>query len=156
MGGVAHDVRDGRDGAPPTNWRAAFGGDAWTWDERTRQWYLHLFLPQQPDLNWNNPDVVAAQHDVLRFWLDRGVDGFRADVVHLIGKDDVLDIQRVYLGDRALPASQGACRQQANGRVLTEIDCEAVVGGQRQAVAFVVEPMPPEAIPAAPSAPTSP
>jgi alpha-glucosidase len=69
----------------PNNWRAAFGGSAWTLDEPTGQWYLHLFLPEQPDLNWSNPEVVAAQHDVLRFWLDRGVDGFRADVVHLIG-----------------------------------------------------------------------
>jgi alpha-glucosidase len=94
--------RDGRDGAPPTNWRAAFGGDSWTWDESTGQWYLHLFLPQQPDLNWRNPEVVAAQHDVLRFWLDRGVDGFRADVVHLIGKDEVFVDQPPALADRDL------------------------------------------------------
>jgi alpha-glucosidase len=85
-----------RDGTPdrlPNNWRAAFGGPAWTWDEATSSWYLHLFLPQQPDLNWRNPEVVQAQHDVLRFWLDRGVDGFRADVVHLIGKDEALPDQ---------------------------------------------------------------
>ena len=76
---------------PPNNWVRAFGeGPAWTWDEATQQWYLHLFLPQQPDLNWADPQVQAAQHDVLRFWLDRGVDGFRADVVHLIGKDPAL------------------------------------------------------------------
>src|SRR4051812_23795366 len=85
--------RDGRDGGPPNNWRAAFGGPAWTFDERTEQWYLHLFLPEQPDLNWANTAVVEAQHDVLRFWLDRGVDGFRADVVHLIGKDVALPDQ---------------------------------------------------------------
>jgi alpha-glucosidase len=85
--------RDGRDGGPPNNWRAAFGGPAWTFDEATGQWYLHLFLPQQPDLNWANREVVEAQHDVLRFWLDRGVDGFRADVVHLIGKDPALPDQ---------------------------------------------------------------
>jgi alpha-glucosidase len=89
--------RDGVDGEPPNNWRAAFGGRAWTWDERTAQWYLHLFLPQQPDLDWNHPDVVRAQHDVLRFWLDRGVDGFRADVVHLIGKDRDLPDQPDHL-----------------------------------------------------------
>jgi alpha-glucosidase len=76
----------GAERQPPNNWRAAFGGRAWTWDDRTGQWYLHLFLPQQPDLNWANPEVEQAQHDVLRFWLDRGIDGFRADVVHLIGK----------------------------------------------------------------------
>ena len=62
-------------------------GTAWTWDEGTEQWYLHLFLPEQPDLDWSNPEVEAAMHDVLRFWLDRGIDGFRADVVHMIGKD---------------------------------------------------------------------
>jgi len=74
----------------PNNWRAAFGGPAWTWDEATGQWYLHLFLPEQPDLNWANPEVVESMHGVLRFWLDRGVDGFRADVIHLIGKDEAL------------------------------------------------------------------
>ena len=72
----------------PNNWRAAFGdGSAWTWDEATSQYYLHLFLPEQPDLNWSNPEVVEAMHGVLRFWLDRGVDGFRVDVVHGLGKD---------------------------------------------------------------------
>jgi alpha-glucosidase len=81
----------GRDGVPPNNWPAAFGGGpAWTWDEPTGQWYLHTFLPEQPDLNWDDPEVVQAMHGVLRFWMDRGVDGFRADVVHLIGKDPAL------------------------------------------------------------------
>ncbi|MCP2286716.1 Alpha amylase, catalytic domain [Promicromonospora umidemergens] len=72
----------------PNNWRRAVdGGSAWTWDEETGQCYLHLFLPQQPDLNWRNPEVVEAMHGVLRFWLDRGVDGFRIDVAHCTGKD---------------------------------------------------------------------
>jgi alpha-glucosidase len=74
----------------PNNWRAAFGGRAWTWDDATAQWYLHLFLPQQPDLEWRNPEVAEAMHDVLRFWLDRGVDGFRIDVVQGLGKDPAL------------------------------------------------------------------
>jgi alpha-glucosidase len=75
----------------PNNWIAAFTRDsAWTWDEATGQHYLHLFLPEQPDLNWENPEVVEAMHDVLRFWLDRGVDGFRIDVVHGLGKDPAL------------------------------------------------------------------
>ena len=83
--------RDGTPDAPPNNWPAAFGGGpAWTWDEPTGQWYLHTFLPEQADLNWDEPEVVEAMHDVLRFWMDRGVDGFRADVVHLIGKDPAL------------------------------------------------------------------
>lgn len=72
----------------PNNWVAAFGaGSAWTRDETTGQYYLHLFLPQQPDLNWRHPEVVAAMHRVFGFWLDRGVDGFRIDAVHCIGKD---------------------------------------------------------------------
>jgi alpha-glucosidase len=75
-------------GGPPNNWVATFvDGPAWTFDDRTGQYYLHCFMPQQPDLNWANPDVVEAMHGALRFWLDRGVDGFRIDVVHLIGKD---------------------------------------------------------------------
>ncbi len=80
------------DGAPPNNWRASFADDepAWTLDEASDQWYLHLFLPEQPDLNWDNPAVEEAMHGVLRFWLDRGVDGFRADVLHAIGKDPAL------------------------------------------------------------------
>ena len=85
--------RDGRGDGPPNNWVSAFGGPAWTWDEATAQWYLHLFLAEQPDLDWANPGVVDAMHDVLRFWLDRGVDGFRADVIHLIGKDEALPDQ---------------------------------------------------------------
>jgi alpha-glucosidase len=81
--------RDGVPDRPPNNWRAAFARDApaWTWDEATGQWYLHMFLPQQPDLNWENPEVVEAMHGVMRFWLDRGVDGFRIDVVHGLGKE---------------------------------------------------------------------
>ena len=79
----------GSDGQPPNNWVSTFDmtAPAWTWDEDSSQWYLHLFEPAQPDLNWDEPAVVAAMHDVLRFWLDRGVDGIRADVIHCIGKD---------------------------------------------------------------------
>ena len=85
--------RDARpDGSPPNNWVAAFdlSAPAWTLDEASGQWYLHLFEAAQPDLNWDEPGVVEAMHDVLRFWLDRGVDGFRADVIHCIGKDPEL------------------------------------------------------------------
>jgi len=75
-------------GAPPNNWRSAFGGaPAWTLDELTGQYYLHNFLPEQPDLNWWNPEVREAFDDILRFWLDRGVAGFRIDVAHGIVKD---------------------------------------------------------------------
>jgi alpha-glucosidase len=77
----------GPDGAPPNNWLSVFGGSAWEPDATTGQLYLHSHLVEQPDLNWRNPEVVAAMHDVLRFWLDRGVDGFRIDVIHRILKD---------------------------------------------------------------------
>jgi alpha-glucosidase len=78
-------------GGPPNNWRAAFAPvPAWTFDAASGQYYLHSFLPEQPDLDWSNPDVRAAMQGVLRFWLDRGVDGFRADVIHNIGKDPAL------------------------------------------------------------------
>jgi alpha-glucosidase len=85
---VWHDPRP--DGSPPNNWLAVFGGSAWEWDERTEQFYLHSFLKEQPDLNWRNPAVEAAMFDVLRFWLDRGVDGFRLDAVRRIMKDPLL------------------------------------------------------------------
>jgi alpha-glucosidase len=80
------------DGGPPNNWLSNFGGPAWTLDEETGQYYYHAFLREQPDLNWRNPEVVAAMLDVLRFWLDRGVDGFRVDVIwHLIKDDELRD-----------------------------------------------------------------
>jgi alpha-glucosidase len=75
-------------GGPPNNWLSEAGGSAWEWDEATGQYYYHAFLPQQPDLNWRNPELVSVMHDVLRFWLDRGVDGFRVDVLWHLIKDD--------------------------------------------------------------------
>ena len=78
--------RDARDGAEPNNWGSLFGGPAWEWDQRTDQYYLHLFDRKQPDLNWDNPQVREAVHDVMRWWLDRGVDGFRMDVINFISK----------------------------------------------------------------------
>ncbi len=78
------------DGSPPNNWLSIFGGPAWEWDPATGQYYLHSFLKEQPDLNWRNPEVKAAMFAVVRFWLDRGVDGFRIDVAHFIMKDPML------------------------------------------------------------------
>ena len=71
----------------PNNWMSHFGGPAWTWDEGTSQFYLHSFLKEQPDLNWRNPEVRAAMYAAMRFWLDKGVDGFRMDVLWLLIKD---------------------------------------------------------------------
>ncbi|HEX5501241.1 MAG TPA: alpha-amylase family glycosyl hydrolase [Thermomicrobiales bacterium] len=75
-------------GGPPNNWLSHFGGGAWEWDEATGQYYYHAFLKEQPDLNWRNPDVRRAMADALRFWLDRGVDGFRVDVIWELIKDE--------------------------------------------------------------------
>ncbi|MBV9754248.1 MAG: DUF3459 domain-containing protein [Hyphomicrobiales bacterium] len=83
--------RDARaDGGPPTNWQSEFGGSAWTFDDATGQFYYHAYLSKQPDLNWRNPEVVAAMLDVLRFWFDRGVDGFRVDAIHHLFEDEHL------------------------------------------------------------------
>lgn len=93
--------RDGRSGGPthpdaapgewrgdePNHWAGAFSGPVWTWDEEAGQYYLHLFTPGQPDLNWDNPQVRAEVFAMMRRWLDRGVDGFRMDVINLISKD---------------------------------------------------------------------
>jgi alpha-glucosidase len=72
---------------PPNNWIAAFGGPAWSRDERSGRWYLHSFYPEQPDLDWRNPEVVEAMQGVVRFWLERGVDGFRLDAINKLLKD---------------------------------------------------------------------
>lgn len=90
--------RDSADG-PPNNWGSVFGGPAWTQVE-DGQWYLHLFDPTQPDLDWRNPEVAAMFEDVLRFWLDRGVDGFRVDVAHGLFKVESLRDQVVEEGER--------------------------------------------------------
>jgi alpha-glucosidase len=75
------------DGSPPNNWLSVFGGPAWTFDELTGQYYLHQFVKQQPDLNYRNPEVLNAMLDAMRFWLDRGIDGFRVDVIAMMVKD---------------------------------------------------------------------
>jgi alpha-glucosidase len=80
------------DGSPPNNWVSDFGGSSWEWDESTGQYYLHAFLKSQPDLNWSNPEVRKAMMSVLRFWLDRGVDGFRIDVLwHIVKAEGLPD-----------------------------------------------------------------
>jgi alpha-glucosidase len=80
--------RDARpDGSPPNNWVSVFGGSSWQWDAATSQYYMHTFLESQPDLNWREPQVRAAMRDALKFWLDRGVDGFRLDAAPLFFKD---------------------------------------------------------------------
>ncbi len=101
-----------RDASPggglPNNWLSVFGGPAWTLSETTGQYYLHSFLKEQPDLNWRNPRVERAMFDVLRFWMDRGVDGFRIDVAHAIMKDPAERDNPLSPGDQQAHKSLGA------------------------------------------------
>jgi len=78
--------RDGKNGGPPNNWLAWFGGTAWSKDETTGQYFLHIFSPYQPDLNWENPALRSAVYDMMKWWLDKGIDGFRMDAISLISK----------------------------------------------------------------------
>jgi oligo-1,6-glucosidase len=82
--------RPGKDGREPNNWESLFSGSAWEYDEQTGEYYLHLFSKKQPDLNWENPAVREEVYDLMTFWLDKGVDGFRMDVINFISKDPAL------------------------------------------------------------------
>jgi alpha-glucosidase len=100
------------DGSPPNNWLSVFGGSAWEYDAHTGQYYLHSFLKEQPDLNWRNPEVKAAMFEVMRFWLRRGVDGFRVDVAHFLMKDPLLRDNPPSEGGLALYKPMGAYDSQ--------------------------------------------
>jgi oligo-1,6-glucosidase len=91
-------MQPGTPGAEPTNWGSVFGGSSWEFDEKTGEYYLHLFSRKQPDLNWENPEVRQAVHAMMRWWLDRGVDGFRMDVINMISKDVTLPDGRLNAG----------------------------------------------------------
>ncbi|MEJ2006861.1 MAG: alpha-glucosidase [Acidobacteriota bacterium] len=90
---------DGR--VPPNNWESVFGGSAWQWDPGTKQFYYHKFYPQQPDLNWRNPQVRQAMYNVCRFWLDKGVAGFRLDAIETLFEDTELRNERILPGENA-------------------------------------------------------
>jgi alpha-glucosidase len=132
------------DGGPPNNWVAGFpeGASAWTFDEPTRQWYLHSHLPEQPDLNWDNPAVADAQERVLRFWLDRGVDGVRLDAINRLGKDPELRDNVAALPPRQQDWPSLHPRLQRMRRVLDEYPDRMAVGEvwlfeQRQLVPYL-------------------
>ncbi|MBI4771775.1 MAG: hypothetical protein HY784_15510, partial [Chloroflexi bacterium] len=119
--------RDGRGpGKPPNNWQSVFGGPAWTFDPASGQWYLHMFLPQQPDLNWRNPDVREALLAAARFWLERGVDGFRLDVFNLWFKDAAPPAPPGT--PRHPPASPGTPRHLRPGQVCVRGRCASGAG----------------------------
>ena len=112
------------DGTPPNNWLASFGGPAWTWSAKRRQYYLHNFLPEQPDLNFWNPDVQDAILDIAKFWLDRGVDGFRLDVVNY------------YVHDRALTDNPPAHRNRVP-RMATDMQRHVKDRSQPETLLFI-------------------
>ena len=100
--------RPGKNGGPPNNWESLFGGSAWQYDKTTGEYYLHLFSKKQPDLNWENPDVREAVFEMMTWWLERGIDGFRLDAINLISKMPGLpdapvttDNRYQFVGDRA-------------------------------------------------------
>jgi alpha-glucosidase len=113
-------VWSNRDG-PQNNWRAAFGGPAWSRDPVSERWYLHSFYPEQPDLNWRNPEVPKAFGEVLRFWLDRGVDGFRIDALDRLLKDPELRDDPPADGPPPLPELMDAGLETRNSRNAPDI-----------------------------------
>ena len=127
--------RPGRGSGPPNDWPSGFGGSAWT-QTQDGEWYLHLFAPQQPDLNWDNPEVVAEFDSILRFWLERGVDGFRVDVAHGLAKDPGLpdlapagphpywdrdEVHEIYRGWRRMIDACGGQREFVAEAWLTDV-----------------------------------
>ncbi|MBB3103172.1 glycoside hydrolase family 13 protein [Azomonas macrocytogenes] len=123
--------RDGKDGGAPNNYPSFFGGSAWEKDEATGQYYLHYFAKKQPDLNWENPKVRAEVYDTMRFWLDKGVSGFRMDVIPFISKQDGLpDLPADRLGHPEFVYSNGPrvhqFLQEMNREVLSHYDTMSV------------------------------
>jgi len=118
----------GTPGAEPTNWESHFSGPTWTWEERTGQYYLHIFSAKQPDLNWENPEVRQAVYAIMRWWLDRGVDGFRMDVINMISKDTSLPDTTPRLGSLYGPGDQHFTCGPRNHEFLQEMYREVFAG----------------------------
>jgi oligo-1,6-glucosidase len=134
-------------GAEPTNWESHFSGPTWTWDDRTGQYYLHIFSTKQPDLNWENPEVRQAVYAMMRWWLDRGVDGFRMDVINMISKDTSLPDTRPRPGSPYGPGDQYFTHGPRNHEFLQEMYREVFAG--RDAHVLTVGEMPGVSIPQA-------
>ena len=126
---------------PPNNWASAFSGSAWTLDPLTDEYYLHLFAEKQPDLNWDNPEVRDEVYDLMRFWLDKGVNGFRMDVIPFISKDAAFpDLQP---GESQVQINANGPHlheylREMNDRVLSHYDCMTV----GEAHGITIEEMP--------------
>jgi oligo-1,6-glucosidase len=121
----------GTPGAEPTNWESHFSGSAWQWDEATGQYYLHVFSTKQPDLNWENPEVRQAIYAMMRWWLDRGVDGFRMDVINMISKDTALPDTRPRPGSMYGPGDEHFTCGPRNHEFLQEMYAEVFAGRDR-------------------------
>ena len=137
----------GTPGAEPTNWESHFSGPTWTWDEHTGQYYLHIFSRKQPDLNWENPEVRQAVYAMMRWWLDRGVDGFRMDVIDMISKDTSLPDTQPRPGSLYGPGDQFFTCGPRNHEFLQEMYREVFAG--RDAHVLTVGEMPGVTIPQA-------
>jgi oligo-1,6-glucosidase len=130
----------GTPGAEPTNWESHFSGSTWQWDEKTGQYYLHVFSPKQCDLNWENPEVRQAVYTMMRWWLDRGVDGFRMDVINMISKDTSLPDARPRPGSLYGPGDEHFICGPRNHEFLQEMHREVFAG--RDAHVLTVGEMP--------------
>ena len=120
--------RPGKNGNPPNNWMSLFGGSAWTLDEPSGEYYLHLFAAKQPDLNYHNPKVLGEIKDIMRFWLDKGISGFRCDVINIIYKTSLADSKKLIKGSEHYVSQPGAHEILRSLRrdVLSQYDCFAV------------------------------
>jgi oligo-1,6-glucosidase len=118
----------GTPGAEPTNWESHFSGPAWAWDQLTGQYYLHIFSRKQPDLNWENPEVRQAVFAMMRWWLDRGADGFRMDVINMISKDTSLPDTEPRPGSLYGPGNQHFACGPRNHEFLQEMHREVLAG----------------------------
>ena len=114
----------GTPGAEPTNWESHFSGPTWAYDERTGQYYMHIFSTKQADLNWENPEVRQAIYAIMRWWLDRGVDGFRMDVINMISKDTSLPDTQARPGSLYGPGDQHFSVGPRNHEFLQEMNRE--------------------------------
>lgn len=127
--------KDGKDGGPPNNWTSFFSGSAWRYDETTQQYYLHYFTKKQPDLNWNNPKVRKEIFDVIEYWFEKGVDGFRMDVISLISKKEGYPdtsfhkFQDTIINDYANGPKIHAYLHEMNQKVLSKYDIMTVGEG---------------------------
>ena len=121
--------RPGRNGRPPNNWISLFGGSAWEYDEQSGEYYMHLFAKKQPDLNYHNPKVLGEIKDIMRFWLDRGVSGFRCDVINIIWKSSLKDSKKLIIkGSEYYTSQPGAHKilKTLRSEVLSRYDCFTV------------------------------